>query len=188
MFNIWWLIFSCVDKCHRRSIAEVFCLSEVLRGFYSISRKLYVLMNTEDKGFYYLKKILCTKDVKNTQMHTLCHQDCSSSCSAALCSLQGRGWKQGCSCGCFVSQFGTWPCLWVRNTLLCWSPEIINDSGKVKGKCCDCKVSSTVLKGRKRGSVCHLPSQRLNWEGLSLAQLITCCSFFSDRNPGLVSI
>lgn len=119
-------------------LLSIFCLSEVLKDFYSISKKLYMLLNTEDKGFYYLKKILYIRDVKNTQRHTLCHQDCSSSCFAALCSLQGRGWKQGCSCGCFVPQFGAWPCLWLRNTLLCWSPEITNDSGKVKGKCCDC--------------------------------------------------
>lgn len=59
-------------------------------------------MNTEDKGFCHLKKGLCTKDVGNAHGHTLSCQDYSSSCSAALHLLQGRGWEQECSRTCFA--------------------------------------------------------------------------------------
>lgn len=87
MFNIWWLILVVYINVTEDQLLSIFCLSEILRDFYSISRKLFMLMNTEDKGFYYLEKVLCIKDVKNTQRHTLCHQDCSSSCSAAPFAL-----------------------------------------------------------------------------------------------------
>lgn len=120
-------------------LLRIFCLSEVLRVFFfPFPQNCVYCMNTEDKGFCRLKKGLFIKDLENAHSRTLCRQDYSSSCSAALCSLWGRDWEQGCSCGCFATQFAAWPCLWVRNTMLCRSPEIVNNLGKVKGKCGDC--------------------------------------------------
>lgn len=94
-------------------------------------------MNIESKGFCHLKKRLCIKDVKNACRCTLCHQDYSGSSSAACLSLWGSGWERGCSCRCFVSPVVPCPCLWGRNTLLHRSPEVMNNLGKVRGKCSD---------------------------------------------------
>lgn len=78
-------------------LLNVFCLFEIHRDFFPFPKNYIYCMNTEDKGFCHLKKGLCIKDVRNAHGHTLSCQDYSSSCSAALHLLQGRGWEVFCT-------------------------------------------------------------------------------------------
>lgn len=114
-------------------------------------------MNTEAMGICHLKKGMCTENVKNACSRTLCCQDYNSSFFLLLCLPWGTVWEQRCLCKHFAPQFVTWPCFWVKNTLLCRSPEITHNSSKVKGKIVQiqCKQHSSRRKGR--GTVCKLP-------------------------------
>lgn len=73
MFSMWQPIFSSVHKCHNRSIAEYFCLSEVLGDFFSISKNLHVLYEHKEKRILPFEKRDCVSKVwKNVhKMHTV---------------------------------------------------------------------------------------------------------------------
>lgn len=91
----------------------------------------------------------------------------TAAASFFFCLPWGTVWEQRCSCKHFAPQFVTWPCLWVKNTLLCRSPEITRNSSKVKGKIVQiqCKQHSSRRKGR--GTMCKLPHPRFSQKGLS---------------------
>lgn len=82
MFNIWRLIFTCVHKCHNRSIAEYF-LSEVLRGFFSISKKLYILYEHRGWGILPFEKRTVSQECEKSPQTP----DCAVRTTAAAAVL-----------------------------------------------------------------------------------------------------
>lgn len=172
-------------------LLSIFCLSEALKDFYSISKKLYMLLNTEDKRFYYLKKILWIKDVKNTQTHTVP----SGLQQQLLCFpllSPGKRLEAGMLMWVFCATVWSLDVPLGEKYLAVlepWDQEWLRQGKRKMLWLCTSKVSSTVLKDR-RGSVCHLPSWRFNQDSLSLSSTNSCS--FSHvhliRNPGLVSI
>lgn len=69
-----------------------------------------------------------------------------------------------------------------------WDHEWLRQSKRKMLWLCTSKVSSIVLKYRRRGSVCHLPSQRCNQEGLSLSSTNLLQPFLMYNSLGILDL